>query len=239
MIAETIPIGVGLYSQSYAARLLRIRLERVRRWVKGYTYRVRPTSEQLRRQTPVVYSDVPVVDGEIALSFLELMELRVVVGLLEFPDISLQKVRRAADAASEVLGTKHPFASRRIFTDGSEILATIEAGSSSGSDLVELTQARGLQIAAAKIMHPILKEIEYSDTTALAETWWPLTKQVPIVLDPRVMFGSPTVAGTRITTSVLARLAEHDPIADIADAYEIGPELVEEAVRFENALMAA
>lgn len=238
-MAKHIPIGVGLYRQSDAARLLGIRPGRLRRWVQGYTYRPRPTSTDRRYQDPVVHSDVPRVAGEIALSFLELMELRVVVKLLEFPNISLQKIRRAGDKGSALLDTRHPFASRRIFTDGREILASLEAGLEADSDLVELTHSRGEQIASVEIMRPILDEIDYNEETALAELWWPWTRSVPIVLNPRIMFGAPTISPTRITTSMLAQLAQHGPEAEVADAYEIPPDAVARAVEFEEALRAA
>lgn len=238
-MTERIPAGIGLYRQADAARLLGIRPSRLRRWVQGYTYRPRPASREKRHQDPVVYSDVPRVGGEVALSFLELMELRVVVSLLAFPDISLQKIRRAGDQACELLDTRHPFASRRIFTDGREILASLDAGSEAVSDPVELTHSRRDQIASVEIMRPILDEIDYSEDTALAELWWPLTKSVPIVLNPRIMFGAPTIAPTRITTSMLARLAEHGPEDELASAYEIPVEAVTRAVAFEAALQAA
>lgn len=238
MTTERIPPGIGLYRQSDAARLLRIHPSRLRRWIHGYTYRPRPSQEK-RHQDPVVHSDVPRIDGEFALSFLELMELRVVVNLLEFPDISLQKIRRAADQAGELLGTRHPFASRRIFTDGREILASLEAGSTAESDLVELTHSRKNQIVSADLMRPILNEIDYSEQTALAEMWWPMTKSTPIVLNPRIMFGAPTISETRITTSVLARLAKFDSDSTIAAAYDLPPGVVRKAVEFEGALLAA
>lgn len=167
------------------------------------------------------------------------MELRVVIALLEFPGISLQKVRRAGDQASELLDTRHPFASRRIFTDGQEILASLDAGAEANSDLVELTHRRREQIASVEIMRPILDEIDYSEDTSLAELWWPLTRSVPIVLNPRIMFGAPTIAPTRITTSMLARLAEHGSKHELALAYEVSDEAVTRAVEFEEALQAA
>ena len=238
MVAR-IPTGVGLYRQADAARLLGIQPSRLRRWVQGYTYRPRPASREERYQDPVVYSDVPRIGGEIALSFLELMELRVVVALLEFPGISLQKIRRAGDQASELLNTRHPFASRRIFTDGREILASLEAGTGADSDLVELTLRRNNQIASGDILRPVLDEIDYSEDTALAELWWPWTKSVPIVLNPRIMFGAPTIAPTRITTSMLARLAKHGPEHELAVAYDVPDEAVARAVEFEEALQAA
>ncbi|MGI9037679.1 MAG: DUF433 domain-containing protein [Gemmatimonadota bacterium] len=234
-----IPPGVGLYRQADAARLLGIRPDRLRRWVQGYTYRPRPGASARVYQDPVVNSDVPRVGGEVALSFLELMELRVVIGLLDYPQISLQKIRRAADEASDLLDTRHPFASRRIFTDGQEILAALDPGSASQSDLLELTHPSRSQIVAGMLMQPILDEIDYSEETAMAEMWWPHSRSVPIVLNPRVMFGAPTIVGTRITTSVLGRLAEFDTADEISTVYDLPAETVRLAAEFEATLRAA
>ena len=53
---------------------------RLRRWVNGYTYRLdRESSDVLRARPPVLQkSDLPDIRGATALSFLELMELRVI-----------------------------------------------------------------------------------------------------------------------------------------------------------------
>ena len=102
MAMVSVPLGVGYYSRAEAARLLSMTPSRVRRWVSGYTYwLVRSDDDRERRaQGPVVKTDLPLVDQAMALSFVELMELRVVKAFLE-RGISLQRVRKAAALARD------------------------------------------------------------------------------------------------------------------------------------------
>jgi uncharacterized protein (DUF433 family) len=62
---------------------------------------------------------------------------------------------------------------------------------------------------------------------------------VPIVLDPRVAFGAPVVAGTRIPTSTLAMYTVGNPMPAIADAFGLEPSKIDVAVGFESQLALA
>jgi hypothetical protein len=68
-------LGVGIYSRSEAARLLKMTPSRVTRWIRGYCYSLAYASKR-HAQPPVIRSTSPEVDGAFVLSFLDLMELR-------------------------------------------------------------------------------------------------------------------------------------------------------------------
>ena len=77
-------LGVGFYNRAEAARLLKVHPARLNRWVHGYTYKTREESKHIeRRKGPVVLVDLPTVDSTIALSFVELMELRIVKSFID------------------------------------------------------------------------------------------------------------------------------------------------------------
>jgi hypothetical protein len=77
VIKKATVLGVGIYSRAEAARLLKVTQPRLRRWVLGYTYWLHlGERESLRKKPPVVSIDLPVIDDAVALSFVELMELR-------------------------------------------------------------------------------------------------------------------------------------------------------------------
>ena len=182
--------------------------------------------------------DLPVIDSAIALSFVELMELRVVKALLDH-DMSLQAVRAAASVASAYFGTEHPFASRRVYTDGKKAFAALHGDEREAPDLVELTRAHVQQVIAGKVFQPFLAEIDFNPSTSLAERWWPLGKQVPVVLDPRIAFGAPTVAGTGIRTSTLVRMVDVDGLSATASAFQLSHIEIRAAQDFELHLHAA
>jgi uncharacterized protein (DUF433 family) len=240
LVATPIPFGTGIYLRADAARLLAMTPDRLRRWVDGYTYWLRESGagdRARRRQTPVVHSELPAIGRATALSFLELMELRVVKALVD-RDVSLQHVRRAAQVAAERFGTRHPFASRRVFTDGRHIFSAI-SDEMDAPNVVKWTAAEIDQVVAGPVFDQFLSEIEFDAGTSLAERWWPRGRRVPVVLDPKVSFGAPIVAGTGIRTSALARLAGASSVRDAAIAYEIDLAQARAAVDFEGALAAA
>jgi uncharacterized protein (DUF433 family) len=229
-------VGTGIYARPEAARLLKVTPSRLRRWVRGYTYWY-PSHGERREgsQPPVVQPDLPIIKGTIALSFVELMELRVVRALVSH-GLSLQHVRRAAQLASHAFGTAHPFAARRVFTDGRSIFTTLAADV---PELVELSRKGVKQLIAGGVLEPFLEEIDFDVDSSLAERWWPLGRQEPVVLDPRVAFGAPVIAGTRVRTATIAGMAHRASPDAIADIYQIDGRAVEAALKFEKALLAA
>ena len=220
--------------------MLGVAPSRLRRWVEGYTYRYEPPKRQSsrRRRPPVVSRDLPVIEKAIALSFVELMELRVVRTLVD-SGMSLQAVRTVAQLAAGYFAITHPLASRRLFTDGRNAFAAVHGDDREAPDLVELFRDEVEQIIAGKVFQPFLSEIEFNPTTAIAERWWPQGRSVPIVLDPRIAFGAPTVAGTGIRTSTLARMTAQSSAKDAAQAFELPAKTVEAATAFERQLQAA
>ena len=173
----------------------------------------------------------------MALSFLELMELRVVKALVD-RDVTLQHVRQAAQLAAKRFGTRHPFASRRVFTDGRFIFSAV-SDEIDAPNVVKWTAGEIDQVVAGPVFDQFLSEIEFDPSTALAMRWWPMGRHVPILIDPARRFGAPIVAGTGVRTATLARLARTTPIRDVAVAYEVEVAQAQAAVAFEGQLAAA
>ena len=239
MPQQRIPLGIGIYYPAEAARFLRIQPAKLRRWVNGYTYWLAGSAAPRRRhQPPVTHTDLPPLGRAHALSFLELMELRVVIGLRE-QGLSLQEIRAAATLARRVLQSTHPFAAHRVFTDGKKIFTSVEPGFSAEELLIELSMRRHAQVILGDFLSPFLKEMEFDPVTGAAERWWPLGRAVPVVLDPKIAFGAPVIAGTALRTVEAARMARRVPIPSVADAYELSMDRIEAAVAFETQLAAA
>lgn len=236
-LEKTSVIGVGIYTRAEAARLLNVTQPRLRRWVLGYTYWLhRGQKGSLRKKPPVVPIDLPVIDNAVALSFVELMELRVVKAFVD-KGVPLQRIRTAAELAMRDFSTKHPFASGRVFTDGKNIFKEL-AREADTSKVLELTQDRHLQIQSANLLAHFLDEISFSRETSLAHRWWPLSRAFPVVLDPKVAFGAPVVDGTAVRTDVVAGMAKASSKKSAADAYLLTEKQVGAAVEFESLLAA-
>lgn len=213
---------------------------RLRRWVNGYTYWLRRADVRVRQARPPVISksDLPIVRGVVALSFLELMELRVVRALVDQYRLPLQTVRRAARIAQQTFATRYPLASRAIYLEGQRIFAALSSDPDD-AHVVELRPGRTAQVQWARIFEPLMREVEFHPETSLARRWWPLAPNRAVVLDPAIMFGAPVIAGSRVRTNVAAAMAAVSSPAAAAAAFGVPESGVAAAVEFERRLKAA
>jgi uncharacterized protein (DUF433 family) len=232
-------LGVGIYSRAEAARLLHLAPQRLSRWVRGYTYWLKAGGTPRRtKQPPVVRTDLPTIEGTVALSFLELMELRIVKTFV-MKRVPLQRVRVAARRIADMYGTAHPFAHRRVYTDREQIFVARSEGGVE-PDLLQVTGRRAAgQLVAGGVLDRYVEEIDFEASTALVERWFPLGRDVPIVLDPRIAFGAPVIVGTRIRTDVLTLYAAGNSLPAVARAFELDVPRVQAAIDFETQLAHA
>jgi len=222
-------LGRGeLYEPADAARFLRMSSARVRRWVYGYHYEYR---EKTRHKGPMIVRDRN--DGQVPyMSFLDLMELLFVKLFLD-EGIPLQRIRRALDEAKQVLDIDHPFARRMFFTNGHALYLQVKQQ----GDAPQLLQLlSGGQWVIAPVVMQYARQIDFARVSGEALRWWPMGRAVPVVLDPRVSFGAPTIAEAGIRTTVLYDLykAEGKRVNAVSRWMQIPPDLVRAAVRWEE-----
>lgn len=217
-----------------------MRASRLRRWVNGYTYWLHRAHARVRQERPPVISkrELPIVRGVVTLSFLELMELRVVRVLVDRYRLPLQTVRKAAQVAQRTFETRYPFASRAVYIEGQQIFAALSTDPDD-AHVIELRLGRTAQIQWALIFEPLMREVEFHPQTSLAERWWPLGRDREVVLDPAVMFGAPVIAGSRVRTNLAAAMAAVSSAAATAAAFGIPESGVRAAVELERRLKAA
>jgi len=230
-------LSVGIYTPAEAAKLLGLPRARLQRWIKGYKYRL-PKGADLPylRKEPVVPPTLRPIKGYTALTFLDLIEL-LFVKAFSGRGVSLQYIRRAAIEASQIFQTNHPFAFRRLYTDGKYIFVQLQEINGRES-LLELV--RGGQYVFHKIIREYLDQVEFDTTTEIAIRWWPLGRKHPIVVDPKISFGAPIIDPVGVPTAAVAEtyLAEGS-IEAVASWYELSVKQVREAVHFEQTRMAA
>jgi hypothetical protein len=113
-------LGLGLYMAAEASRLLDLPPAKVRRWLGGYDYVHR--GEQ-HRADPLWSLQLPKLDGQLGLGFLDLMQLMLVARFIA--EGILQAMRLALARAAEVPGQHHPFTATTFKTDGRRIFLEI------------------------------------------------------------------------------------------------------------------
>ena len=228
-IREPILLNTGLYTVPEAARLTRVSVGKVRRWLRGYNFK---SGDRVHHSDAVWQGELAPIEDKLALSFRDLLELRFVDAFIR-AGVSWRTMRKAHAKAQDKLVTTHPFCSNRIFTDGRSIL--LRQGEED-CDQVLINLAND-QSEFSRIVEPFRKELEFSGDDIV---WWPLGKKRQIIVDPRRNFGQPTVATSGVPAIVLAKSAEaNKSIDEVARWYEVQSEEVRDAVAFEELLAAA
>jgi len=224
-------LGKGIYSLSAAARILRMNPNKMRRWIKGYTYY---KNMECHSSKPLFKTEFEYDPDDVIISFLDLTELLFINAFIE-DGISLQKIRKAAVTASNLLKTSHPFAIKKMFTDGKSIFAEI-AQKEKDTSLLDLIKK---QYQFQKIIEPLLyKRIDF-DKNDYAEKWWPLGKKENIVLDPSRNMGQPILNKYNVRTELIYELykSKHS-INEISEWYELDKDSINAAINFEKDLVA-
>jgi len=231
---DTTLLGIGLYSVSEAARLLRVNTTTARRWVDGYTYRVRGVE---RVSTPLIQRDIPKHDSTDILTFLDLMELYF-VDIFRSRGVSMRVVRDAARVGAALFETQHPFAVATFQTDGHRIFATPNERDDEVSAIID--RARMIELAPAQwvfqeFARPFCDDIEYGPQEALK--YWPLGKDKRVVLDPQRAFGKPIDVETGVSTLVLYQASKSgEALRDVADWYDVPEAAIHQAIEYEEYL---
>lgn len=223
-------VGVGLYSLADASKLLRAPSRTLRRWMDGYSYKVEGEAHLV---PPLWTPDIPKFDGDVELSFRDLIELRFVQAFVS-NGIGLQAVRNCLSYARQCIQSDRPFSSGRFRTDGRTIfLESLEA-----ADEPKLLDLKKKQYVFKQIVEQSFKDLDLiGDTVA---RWRPYRGKESIVVDPARSFGQPIAEAAGVPTIVLAEavIAEGSQ-AVVAAMYEVDRSVVQDAVRFQAELLAA
>jgi uncharacterized protein (DUF433 family) len=168
-------------------------------------------------------------DG-VALSYLQLIEVAVVAEFRK-AGITLAKIREAREYVSKQLRSEYPFADYKFKSDGRELWINyeeVEASSGSGK-LLQVTK-KG-QLTWSDIIGR-LDEFEY-EPNGIVVSWHVAGISSPIIIDPRVAFGAPSVSGIP-TWVIKGRWDAGEAIDEIADDFGIDEHLAKVAIDFER-----
>ncbi len=206
-------VGEGAYPLAEAARYAGLPAATVRSWFKP-----RPGG---RGRGPLFRSDLPPVNGDYAISFLNLVEAYV-ARFFRTEGVRPDRLRRAHELLQVELGHSHPFAHADLRTDGKRIILATADG--------DLRDVISRQHFFAQMK---LGRFTFSPTSRLAVHWH---IGDGVVIDPRVSFGKPVARGSGVTTYVLANQfrANGGNATMVADLYDVTDADVRHAVRFED-----
>lgn len=205
-------IGQGVYTLSEVARFTKLHPTTVRSWFKGRS--------DGKGRGRLFGSDYDPVEGDYAVSFLNLIEVYVGAFFHE-EGVKTQVIRRVHDVLQGRMKTRYPFAHARLSTDGHRIFHE--------SDLSEvISMQMFLPIIESK-----LTRISYDVSTRLADT---LHIANGVVLNPGIGFGKPVIKDAGVSTLIVAKQyrANGGNARLVAKLFNITEEGVMDAYRFKH-----
>ena len=192
----TDPRDIPAYSISEAAHYLGVPASTLRSWFAGQTY----SHGGERKQFHAVIR--PADPKSRSLSFSNLVEAYVLSAIRRKHNIGLPTIRRGLDYLVRKLGSKRPLLEEQFSTLGTDLFV-VRVG-----EIINLS--RNGQIEMADLIRAYLERVE-RDAAGVPIKLYPFMRSQPprdqprtVVIDPRISFGRPVVAGTGIPTAVLA-----------------------------------
>lgn len=164
------------------------------------------------------------------LSYLQLIEVAVVASFRK-AGLTLATIRTMRDYVSRELGSKHPFAEHEFAKSGDDLLLKYGNWDGAPEDKTWLSAKRGGQLEWDAIIAQAIKSFEYERNIAIR--WHVAGDQSPVIIDPRIAFGAPSVAG--LPTAVFKeRWLSGEPINDTAEDYDVTVAQIRNALQFEG-----
>lgn len=213
-------LELPMYGLSEAALYLRVPIKTLEYWTFG-AGRNQPMIKAASRRPRI-------------LSFMNLLECHMLAAMRSIYDLRLPKIRKAVAHLNSTSGFKHPLIEQPLYTNRIDvIIKEIDR-------LVNISRGGQLVIPGIAIH---LERIEHDKGKF---KFYPFVRerkaQEPkyIVINPAIGFGKPIIAGTGISTAVIAsRFNARESVPDLAREYGLEAKQVEEAIRWETRAVAA
>lgn len=172
----------------------------------------------------------------VTLSFFNLIELHILSAIRRDHQIKMPKIREAINYLMKEFDSDHPLLSKELETDGLNIFIELYG------KLINISEGR--QTAMREVLGAALRRIE-RDLSGIPVKLFPYTRNVIqeaprlIVIDPQLAFGRPVIAGTGLSTEIIAeRYKAGESMEELAKDYEREEKEIEEAIRCELSLAA-
>lgn len=160
--------------------------------------------------------------------FVGLAEASVVLAFLK-AGVPLARIWPALVRLQKEIGIEHVLASKRLYTDGAEVLWHLSTGHGPQSPVGDLVVCRNDQLVLSPTVEQYLRLITYDEAGWATRLRLSRFGDVPVIVDPLRAFGRPLIdhgVGVRVE-DVLDMSAAGEPPQGIAEAYDLPVSYVE------------
>jgi uncharacterized protein (DUF433 family) len=214
-------VRVPLYSVSEAARYLGVSRSTFSTWVDGY---VRGQPGRRVVGEPIVTALPSGPPGQPRVPFVGIAE-GYVLQAFRLARVPLQRIRPALARLGEEFGLAYVLASRRLYTDGAEVLwdyAEDEGDTPEARSARQLVVVRNGQRVFSEIVEDYLQQVSFADDGYAQRIRLRRYGHAEVVLDPRFGFGHPTFVHGRVrVNTALGAIRAGEPVEVVARDYGI------------------
>ena len=162
---------------------------------------------ELEREAQPLFTPQP--EQGPMVSFLQLIEIVVAGRLRKAEHASFKTVFRSYQNAQREYDYEYPFAHINLEAIGGHIVHWIHGTVRSVSlQAIDETQ----QWTLPGLFYEIREQLEYEHD--LAARWYPVGKEVPIIVDPQFSSGVPTIVGRGVTVSTIHKRFKDGRLSD-------------------------
>jgi uncharacterized protein (DUF433 family) len=220
-----------LYTIADAARIVDVPSSTLASWAKGYLRRSVDRADVTG--APIVTWRPSGRAHEPSIPFVGLAEA-LVLAAVRRSGVPLQRVRPALAYLQREIGLEHALASRRLFTDGAEVLFDYGEASAERTrdDVRHLVVVRSGQRVFSDVVQDYLRRIEYADDGYARLIRVPGYQRAAVVADPERSFGVPIFerGGARIE-DVLQRFWAGESLDDLTREFGVPADQLEDVLR--------
>jgi uncharacterized protein (DUF433 family) len=221
-----------LYGIGEAAGYLAVPSSTLTTWAFGYERQSHSGGKV--RGAPVITAVKPEQRHEAAVPFIGLAEAYALAAF-RHAGVPMQRIRPAISVLKSELGVEHALASRRLYTDGAEVLFDYaeHAGDKQEGELVrELVVVRNNQRVFTEIVEEYLRQVLFASDDYAALIRLPQYKDAEVTVDPDHAFGRPRFArnGTPLD-AVLDLFLAGERVDTVAAEFGLTRTEVEDAIR--------
>ncbi len=215
---NNLKIGIGIYTPSEIARILRIPAYKVNRWINKYW------DGRFGKSFNQKYSWS--INNSKAVSFHTLIEFAVMMQFAE-AGVKTSIVLKAHQELSVFFNTAFPFATKEVIeqiqTDGKRIFLE------NNKSIISLDGNKQFNLYFIKMF---FKNIDFNEDN-LAYRLWPLGKEKSILIDPERKFGHPVINGFNIYPETIFNLFKAGETKEyIAYLYDITTKQIQDAIDY-------
>ena len=223
---------VPLYTVTEAARIVDVPTSTLSTWAQGYIRRFpnRPTVVG----DPIITYLTPEGPRRPSIPFVGLTEATVLAAIRR-SGVPMQRIRPALQALEAGLGIDHALASRKLYTDGAELLYDYAESTSDAENaraIHQLIVVRSGQRVFTEVIQEYLRQIEYARDGYSRLIHVPVYQHAEVVVDPTRSFGAPIFerGGSRVD-DVLQRFWADESLDELSAEYGVPVSQLEDVLR--------